>query len=343
MNVDQPLYPATADTGYITNTSCAFLYTNEALQHNRSVPNSMTDIIGMQAVKNALVNLVLSPQKAPQHFIIGAGNLPKRTNLMIYGADQSGKNTLVKAFCGEYEMNMIFVSYAGLDVVNDMPLIYATAQQHQPCIVLWDDCVSSFKQRRDPKIIGTFRTAMQIILDRNFAVWNVFTTVEKPFFDPANPESLHYAFYGSLSVKIWAGAPDDGRMVSHTSDMLTEADRRTVFIESIRRYYTPIEGQPDPYTVDELTKLVDAAVWCTAGNIINFVDSVFLRHSDRIGLSALVNLDTNDPSMIPTFQTFEAAIAENLALDVGGRVTPFNPHQVNIEPYTPPPPSSDWD
>jgi hypothetical protein len=71
------------------------------------------------------------------------------------------------------------------------------------------------------------------------------------------------------------------------------------------------------------------------GNIFNFVNALFLEHVDRVGISELINLDTNSPSLIPTFQSFMNAIGANRVLDTGGMITTFNAHQINIRPYSP--------
>ena len=325
---------AFSNIGHIEGTSSAFYYTSESLKHNRSVPGHVADVFGLGACKTALINMILGPKNAPQHFINGTGYMPTRTAALFYGSDASGKNTLVKAFCAEQNCNFIFVSYAGLDVPKDMPLICRKAMESQPCVVLWDDCTVPFRQNRPSNIIGTYQSAIQVLRDSGCMVWNIFTTVEKPYYLGSDPESLHHAFYSSMKFKIWSGDTGSGEPPAQGDDILTEADRHAVFIKAIGRYYNQTVGNPEPFTQVELAKLAQYSRYCTPGNIINFIDEMHLAHSDRLGISALVGLDTNSAALMPTFQTLETEI-ENRGREEGAAITHFNPHQINIIPYSP--------
>lgn len=329
----------------IDGTSCSIYYSFQTLRHDRNVPHETNDIIGLRACKTALINTVLSPERAPQHYINGSGFLPTRTNLLLYGAESSGKKTLPKAFCAEHGYNLILVSFAGLRVVKDLPLVIQKAEECQPCIILYDDCLSEFRQNRDPQIIGTFQTAQHMIRDRGLRVWNVFTTVEKPGFNPADGESLHFAFFSAMDAKVWSGDNGESQWnpaISKDADLLNEADRLAAFVKAIGRYHN---GDPNnvPLTQHELAELARNSNFCTVGNIFNFVNNLFLEHVDRVGISELIAHPTNSPTLIPPFQSFMNAILENRVLDTGGKITKFNPHQINIRPYSPAFLEADWD
>jgi ATP-dependent 26S proteasome regulatory subunit len=121
----------------IEGTSCSIYYSAEVLRHDRNTPNETNDIIGLRACKTALNNTILLPERAPQHYISGTGYLPTRINVLLYGSESSGKNTLVRAFCAEHGYNLIVASYAGFRAVQDIPLIMAKAEQSEPCVILY--------------------------------------------------------------------------------------------------------------------------------------------------------------------------------------------------------------
>lgn len=322
----------------IEGASCAIFYSAEVLRHDQNSPNETNDVIGLRACKTALNNTILLPERAPQHYISGSGYLPIRINVLFYGADSSGKVTLVRAFCAEHNYNLIVVSYAGFDAVHDIPLIMAKAEQCEPCVILFDNCLSEFRQNRDPRIIGMFKTAQSLIRDRGSKIWNVFCTVEKPFYNLADPNSLHHAFYSAMEAKVWSG--DNGTTdewnptTNPEADLLVESDRLAAFIKAIGRYHN---GDPsnNPFTQQELAELARASSFCTVGNIFNFVNKLFLEHVDRVGISELINLETNSPTLIPPFQSFMNAINANRVVESGGMITVFNAHQINIRPYSP--------
>jgi len=321
----------------IDGTACSIYYSLETLRHDRSIANETSDIIGLQACKTALNNMVLLPERAPQHYITGTGFLQRRTNLMMYGGKGSGKKSLNKTYCAEHCLNLIFVSYAGFRAATDIPCIMQKAATCQPCIVLYDDCISEFRQNRDPRNIGAFQAAQYMIRDRGLRVWNVFTTVEMPYFNPSDGESLHHAFYDAMHKRVWTGDTENHEYnpaLSRDHDLLSEPDRLAVFVRAIGRYHN---NDPTfvPLSQPELAQLVAAASYCTAGNIVNFVNKLCLEQADRTGISEMIVLDTNSPTLMPTYQTFLSAIEANQREKQGGYITPFNALNVNIRPYSP--------
>lgn len=333
--MDDPYELIESENGHIPGTSSSFFYTSETLKMHRSIPSGTASVFGLGACKMALINAILAPKCAPQHFIIGDGFLPVRRTLMFYGAKSSGKKTLIKTFCAEQNINLIISSYAGFEPLVDMPIIFRRACAAQPCILLFDDCVAPFRQNQHARNIGIFHACNQLIDDSQSQVWSIFTTVEKPAFVPSNPESLHHAFFSALRMKVWSGDNGTGHPHTRTTDLLSEAERLSVFVKAIGRYYKDINGKP-PLTQEELLQLVEQSAFCTVGNIINFVDSVFLSHSDRMGISDLVGYGTNNEALLPPFHSFEQQITQYRRFNDGNPgITPFRAYDMNLTWYSP--------
>ena len=209
---------------------------------------------------------------------------------------------------------LIVINYAGFTPDRDIKLAYEYAEQHLPCLVVFDECEGSFHPQ-SPGVdynVGILQNWLDKVQRSNAPLWTVFISSVIP-----NLANLHFAVKKFISHAVWCGE-------------LNGAEREKAFRAAVNRYL--YEGQESPLSDNDFAAYVSMSRHCTVGDIFKFVKSVFLYRAKQVGAD-LTMMPQTDKSLMPTLEDFSLHIARP-----GGvgrdRITEYDPMTYNVAPYT---------
>ncbi|EOA13468.1 hypothetical protein CARUB_v10026523mg [Capsella rubella] len=131
---------------------------------------------GLDAMKQALYELVILPLKRPELFAYGKLLGPQK-GVLLYGPPGTGKTMLAKAIARESEAVFINVKVSNLmskwfgDAQKLVAAVFSLAYKLQPSIIFIDEVDSFLGQRR-----STDNEAMSNMKTEFMALWDGFTT-----------------------------------------------------------------------------------------------------------------------------------------------------------------------
>ena len=266
---------------------------------------------GLVNQKKLMDGHILVPLKAANHYAHKGGKNTLQRMLYFYGPRGSGKHLYVRSFCGKYNVNLITLDFARFDPLRDLELVYATALEYQPCIVLYDQCEGYFRHNSERRIVGKLLGELQSVRDSHSLIWSIFISEVPPM-----PEMCH-TIVEMLNQYAFCG-------------MLTDRDRLKVLTQAIAaKLHRDIDF---PLNETSLLYLANAAEHCTPQQIHNYIGRVFHTKLIALQLSNLATLDPTDESLVPSVDDFKSE-----HIDIGNgkaaRITRPDPCPMNIAPY----------
>lgn len=274
-------------------------------------------ICGLEGQKKLMDAHILYPLKASNHYIHTNGKHQLQRFLYFYGPRGAGKLLYARSFCGKHNVNLILIDFARFDPLQHLELVYATALENQPCVVLYDECEGYFQPNSDRRVVGRLFAELKAVHDSHHLIWTVFLSIVKPTRTPSSPGLCH-TILELLDQYSYSGE-------------MTERDRIKVMCQAISSKLYNEESFP--LNDVNLRLLANAANHCTPKQIHSFVDRVFNAKLTKLNLSSLATTDPQDSSLIPTLEDFK-----NQLYDIDDktppRVTLNDPYEVNIAPYS---------
>ena len=134
--------------------------------HPDTPTTAFTDVVGLHAAKNALINSVLLPQKQPQLF---TGGRKPFSGILLYGPPGTGKTLLVQALANE--SNNHFISISASTIVSKyqgeseraIRDIFNEARCKAPCIIFIDEVDSLGRIRNADEKASTRRIKTELL------------------------------------------------------------------------------------------------------------------------------------------------------------------------------------
>jgi len=307
----------------VRDSECVKFFNSEDLQ-TMCIPQSLSDIYGLEKIKALLKTTILQPLDSPQVYEINTssfnnpdkemGKIPPVLVSCLYGVRHSGTKTAVRTFCVESHIPLIEVSYVGFKV-SAIDLAYNHAQKNIPAVVMFNECEGYFgpdPRMSDPAAVAKLNSWLGRLKTSNVPVWTIFITT----LDPIGYNVFHQAISSSIKHFQW-------------SDKLKPADRERAFTYRINSFLWP--GQETPVKGNLMKTLKQVSAECTVGDIYAYVERVFRRGIDRQGLPT-ETIHRDDPRLVPTVEDFAACLEP--APNQQKRITTIDPHTTNVQPYS---------
>jgi SpoVK/Ycf46/Vps4 family AAA+-type ATPase len=304
------------DNSHITIAEGVVLYPPHVLKnaHDYKAPKY---IFGLEKQKKLMDAHILYPLKASNHYVHAHGKHQLQRFLYLYGPRGSGKELYATSFGGKYGVNVVVLDFARFDPLEHLSLVYSTALENQPCIVLYDECEGYFQTNSDRRMVGKLFAELKGVHDSHHLVWTIFLSTVKPIPSQRNPGLCHTIL----------------EMLDHYSycGELTERDRIKVLSQAIASKLYSVDAFP--LNDVSLRQLANAAIHCTPKQIHSFVERVFNAKITRLNVSSLAATDPKEINLVPNIQDFKDQL-----YDVDGktppRITLTDPYEINIVPYT---------
>jgi spastin len=170
------------------------------------------DVIGMQAVKTALNEMVLLPAQRPDLF---SGIRAPPTGLLMYGPPGNGKTMLATAVAAECKATFFNVSCSSLvskfhgDSEKVVKALFAIARERAPSIIFIDEIDSLLGARNqsgEHEASRRLKTQIMVEID---GVASKLSTARVVVIGATNcPEDLDDAVIRRLTQRIFVGPPD---------------------------------------------------------------------------------------------------------------------------------------
>jgi hypothetical protein len=300
--------------------SCTRIDSLELESHPRSELD-WEQLHGMENIKQALGDHILTPMQHPEFFALQpsffrkrgqAGRIPFERVFALAGPYGMGRRRLVYNLCKSKGMTLFDVQPIQFDPFRDLGVIYEQAVAEAPSVVLFDTCEDHFFEHKPA--VGKLHYHLNQIAENKLPVWTVFLMHSRP--------SLLHA-----DIR----PPPECQLVT---PMLQPAECSAVFDQALAERLDRAED------VKGAVALVDSSVLLrchmaskdySPKEIHDWLDRVFKRalFNQR---KALESCDRDDPIFYPT-----AADFSELLFTVPGkldtRLGRVDPATINVLPY----------
>ena len=308
---------------YIPGTVATF-WSAKTLGDCPEIPESVEEhIFGLKECKEFLSNNILGPLRASIHFTIGGGRWIFPRSMMFYGAEGSGKKLLIRTFCKANNINLIHINYAGFEAGEQLDTIYQVASQHEPCIIMYEECDGFFRTHCNPKDIFAYKRNSDNLNNGNLRVWEIFVNIDVPRPHADDPRiRIHHTLYEKLAGNTrWSGDTENECIITfeETIGMLGKAISSKLEQNSL----PPIDKK-------QMRHIAGFCAYCTPGNIQSYIDRVWFQHIADMSWNYLLTLSRGAPETLPQFETFEKCLYNS---DMGPKITTFDPFENNVQRY----------
>lgn len=250
------------------------------------------DFAGLDAVKAMLTSNIGLVCASPQFFSVSphslqestmvGGKTPLQHIFYIYGSEGSGKRTLLKSFCAAHEdLSLVQVNPATFNPATDTELLYKTACENSPAIVLLDSCDGHY-HRSNPSTMANASLLwdqMKKMEEHRLPVWTIFTSIFPP-------DSLQQLLTNQIVLACW-------------TSKLTTLDCEKLWRRAIARY-----SQTEKKISDEdFSALSRKSTDLNAGDIESIVKKVCANTVQSQGKD-LARQPTKSLVLVPSFNDY---------------------------------------
>jgi len=290
---------------------------------------SLEDIQGLGRIKKTLTDNIQVPLEFGYLYDMvsggsSTGRISVKKVLSVYGAEGSGKNLLVRAFCSANGIGLLEVPFWQFDPVNHPKKIHDTAVAFSkgitPVIIYLEDCEGHYTWKTpsgaksiNPDVIPPMRGMLKKIKESPHPIWVIFSSVV-----PINRDVFHPAIDGFIDSMIWSGLLERGEVY-------------TVLRNSILKRTG--QGQELPLSSTSLEHIASMSKFNVPREIDSYVSNVYrkkalklarenrLTRKEKEDLELVKDVDDND---------FRAAMKK-----IGGEttITRYHPFIKNASPY----------
>ncbi|GLU12068.1 hypothetical protein SLE2022_287760 [Rubroshorea leprosula] len=214
---------------------------------------------GLEAIKQALYELVILPLRRPELFSLGKLLSPQK-GVLLYGPPGTGKTMLAKAIAKESGAVFINVRISNLmskwfgDAQKLVAAVFSLAYKLQPAIIFIDEVDSFLGQRR-----GTDHEALANMKTEFMSLWDGFTTDQNArvmvLAATNRPSELDEAILRRLPQAFEIGIPDQRERVEILKVIL-KGERVEESID-----YDHIASLCEGYTGSDLMELCKKAAY----------------------------------------------------------------------------------
>ncbi|XP_073305847.1 uncharacterized protein [Primulina huaijiensis] len=222
---------------------------------------------GLDAIKQALYDIVILPLRRPELFSRGKLLCPQK-GVLLYGPPGTGKTMLAKAIAKESGAVFINVRISNLmskwfgDAQKLVAAVFSLAYKLQPAIIFIDEVDSFLGQRK-----STDHEALTNMKTEFMALWDGFTTDQSArvmvLAATNRPSEIDEAILRRLPQAFEIGIPDRRERAAILKVVLKD-EKVADDID-----YDRISGQCDGYTGSDLLELCKKAAYFPIRDLLN--------------------------------------------------------------------------
>lgn len=250
---------------------------------------SWETVIGADSYKQFLVDHIAKPLVCAQHYEGSGGVNPIHKVLAVYGADGSGRYTVLREFCKHFSIKLIEMhspyNWVGID---DIISTYTYALKNTPSIVFIRKCeILMNRERANPAFVHMIHAITNHLKTLpNYKVWTIFCT--GAFSD--NSKDIVYRLVDKL---VYVNPLDSEANVGRMIEMAASK-----YLIQYNRNVKDLIGE------DLFRELCHIGLDHTPREVMNYIARVFEHLLISIDLGKLKKMRAGDLQILPNKQTF---------------------------------------